>query len=104
MCPCCKAASNELFSDLCVLRVLCVFVFNLRPVKKKKPRAGPEAQCKRFKGVFTDKMQRSRAELHLGFILLALILVIAAAAVFLRPQAAPRGVVVASFATSLRGR
>src|SRR5437870_9697937 len=49
-------------------------------------------------------MQRSRAELHPGIILLTLILVIAAAAVFLRPRVAPRGVVVASFATSLRGR
>jgi vancomycin resistance protein YoaR len=54
--------------------------------------------------VFTHKMQRSRAELHPGIILLTLTLVIAAAAVFLRPRVAPRGVVVASFATSLRGR
>jgi vancomycin resistance protein YoaR len=34
----------------------------------------------------------------------SLLLILAAAALFLRPQAAPRGVVVASFATSLRGR
>src|SRR5438270_2911266 len=47
-------------------------------------------------------MRRSMNKLHL--LLLPLLLILAVAALLLRPQAAPRGVVVASFATSLRGR
>jgi len=47
---------------------------------------------------------RLRVQNPVWFTSLTLAAVVAWAAVFLRPEAAPRGVVVASFATSLRGR
>lgn len=49
-------------------------------------------------------MRREQNRAPISFVPAALLVMVAAAAVFLRPQAAPRGVVVASFATSLRGR
>src|SRR5689334_16641925 len=57
-----------------------------------------------LQGGLTDRPKRSRAQSHSLFISLTLAVIIAAGVLFLRPQAAPRGVEIASFATSLRGR
>src|SRR5437773_1744786 len=56
------------------------------------------------KGVFTSKMQGSHARLQVVLPSVALAVLLAIAVLLLRPQAAPGSVVIASFATSLRGR
>ncbi len=57
-----------------------------------------------FKGVFTSMTRSGRIRLHLGWIPVALLALILGAAAALRPRVAPRGVVIAAYATSLRGR
>src|SRR5258707_6198258 len=64
----------------------------------------PPPDANLMEDIFTQKKQFGRAPLHVLLPPLAVAATIVAGALFLRPQAAPRGVVVASFATSLRGR